>query len=69
MKNDGLFYEKRQVTFWKTTGCFVVNEGKFCFRGNVLFCVCVFLPLDVRRQMQVHTAKLRTFRKFPKGKA
>lgn len=69
MKNDGLFYQKRRVTFTKTTAYFVVNEGKVCFRGNVLFCVCVFLPLDVRRQMQVHTAKLRTFRKFPKGKA
>ena len=69
MKNDGLFYQKRRVTFTKTTAYFVVNEGKVCFRGNVLFCVCVFLPLDVRRQMQVHAAKLRTFRKFPKSKA
>lgn len=67
MKNDGLFYQKRRVVLEKTTGCFVVNEGKVCFRGNVLFCVCVFLPLDVRRQMQVHTAKLRKSRKFPKG--
>ena len=69
MKNNGLFYEKRRVVLSKTTACFVVNEGKFCFRGNVLFCVCVFLPLDVRRQMQVHTAKLRKSRKFPKSKA
>ena len=67
MKNNGLFYEKRRVVLSKTTACFVVNEGKVCFRGNVLFCVCVFLPLDVRRQMQVHTAKLRKSRKFSKG--
>ena len=67
MKNNGLFYEKRRVVLSKTTACFVVNEGKVCFRGNVLFCVCVFLPLDVRRQMQVHAAKLRKSRKFPKG--
>ena len=44
MKNNGLFYEKRRVVLSKTTACFVVNEGKVCFRGNVLFCVCVFLP-------------------------
>lgn len=66
MKNDGLFYEKRRVTLWKTTGCFVVNEGKVCFRGNHLYGVCVFLPHNVRRQMQVHAAKLRTSRKFRK---
>ena len=45
----------------------MVNEGKVCFRGNVLFCVCVFLPLDVRRQMQVHTAKLRKKSQVSKG--
>ena len=50
----------------KTTCRFVVNEGKFCFRGNHLYGVCVFLLHRVRRQMQVHTAKLRLSRKFHK---
>ena len=36
MKNNGLFYEKRRVVLSKTTACFVVNEGKVCFRGNHL---------------------------------
>lgn len=34
-ENDVSLYKKRRVVLRKTTCHFVVNEGKFCFRGNL----------------------------------
>ena len=29
MENDGLFYGKQRLVLWKTTACFMENDGLF----------------------------------------